>query len=78
MDIILINGETPLKTIKREVREKLGVNIDNDNIIELGFLLYNKPIRYLYYLKKININNIKLQKEEVEYVKYINISEINK
>ena len=40
------------KHIKREVKEELGINIDNDNIIELGFILYDKPLRYLYYLKK--------------------------
>lgn len=73
------NGETPLQTIKREVYEELGVNIDNDNILELGCFLYDKILIYLYYLKKnIDINNIKLQKEEVESVKYLNINEINK
>ena len=41
-------------------------------------MLYDVPIRYMYYLKKdININDIKVQAEEVEFVKYMSIDEIN-
>ena len=73
------SGETPIKAIKREVEEELGVNVDNDNIIYYGFLLYDMPIRYLFYLRKdININDLKLQTEEVDYVKFMSIDEINK
>ncbi len=71
------SGETPLSTIKREVEEEIGINIDNDQIEEYGFLNYDMPLRFLYYLKKnININDVKVQKEEVEYVKYMSVSEI--
>lgn len=72
-------GETPLESIKREVKEEIGINIDNDNIVELGYLLYDMPLRYMFYLRKdIDINSVQTQKEEVEYVKYMNIEEINK
>ena len=41
-------------------------------------MLYDKPLRYMFYLKKdIDLKNIKLQQEEVEYVKYMTIEEIN-
>ena len=34
-------------------------------------------IRYLFYLKKnININDAKVQKEEVEFMKYISVDDI--
>jgi len=73
------SGETPLESIKREVKEEIGINVDNDNIVELGYLLYDMPLRYMFYLKKdIDIDSVKTQKEEVEYVKYMNIEEINK
>ena len=64
--------------IKREVKEELGVNVDNEQIEEYGFLLYDKPIRYLYYLKKnIPLDKLVIQKEEVEYVEYMSVSKIN-
>lgn len=72
------SGETPLESIKRETFEELGVNIDEDEVIELGFLLYDKPLRYMFYLKKdIDVDKVILQKEEVDFVKYMNVSEIN-
>ena len=73
------HNETPLESIKREVLEELGINIDNDPVESLGFLLYDRPIRHIFYLKKdININDICTQKEEVDFVKYMNVDEINK
>lgn len=75
----ITTGETPLEAIQREVQEELGISIENDNIEEQGFLLYDKPIRYLYYLKKdIDINTLHLQKEEVESVQYMSIDKIEK
>lgn len=72
-------GERPLDTIKREVFEELGVNISGDEVIELGFLLYDRPLRYMFYLKKdIDVDKVILQKEEVDFIKYMNIDEINK
>lgn len=72
-------GETPLSTIKKEVEEELGVNISNDEIIDLGYSNYGKPLIFLYYIKKdINLAEIILQKEEVDYVEYMTIDEINK
>lgn len=71
------SGETPLSTIRREVEEELGINIDNESIEEYGFILYDKPLRYMFYLNKdIDINDIKVQDEEVEYVKYMTKEEI--
>ncbi len=73
------SGETPLEAIKREVKEELGINIDDEQIEDYGFLLYDKPLRYLYYLKKnILIDNLIVQKEEVEYAKYMDVSKIRK
>ena len=73
------SGETPLQTIKREVKEELGIDILSDEIEEYGYLLYDMPLRYLFYLKKnIDIDDIKVQKEEVDYVKYMTVDEIER
>ena len=70
-------GETPLSSILREIKEELGIEVDSNELEYLGFLLYDKPIRFMYYLKKdINIDDIVVQEEEVEFVKYMSVSEI--
>ena len=75
----VVSGEIPLETIRREVKEELGVDIDQEQIEEFGFLLYDKPLRYLYYLKKnILIDSLTIQKEEVEYVEYMDVPKIKK
>ncbi len=71
------HNEEPIDTIKREVKEELGIDISNDNIISLGYLVYDFPVRFIFYLKKnIDINDIVLQKDEVESVSYMSIDEI--
>lgn len=71
------SGETPLQAIEREVEEELGVNIDKKEIKPLGFLLFDMPLRFLFYVKKdIDIKDVKLQKEEVDYVKYMSVDEV--
>lgn len=70
-------GEKPIDSIKREVLEELGVDISKDEIEELGFILYDMPIRYMFYLKKdIDLKKVVLQKEEVDSVEYMSISQI--
>ncbi len=72
------HGETPIEAIKREVYEELGINIEDKEIEDYGYIIYDMPIRYIYYIKKnIDINSIKVQQVEVDYVKYMSISEIN-
>lgn len=71
------HGETPYECIVREVKEELGINIENDNVIDLGFICVDFPLRYIFYLKKnIDINTLKIQKEEVDYVEYMSIDRI--
>lgn len=70
-------GETHLSSILRESKEELGIEVDESELEYLGFLLYDKPIRFMYYLKKdIDIKDIVVQEDEVEFVKYMNIDEI--
>ena len=53
------------------------MSIDNEKIVYLGYLSYDVPLRYMYYLKTdIDIKDITVQKEEVDYVKYMSTLEI--
>lgn len=71
------HNEEPIDTIKREVKEELGIDISKDKIIELGYLIFDFPVRFIFYLQKdINLNDIILQSEEVESVSYMNQKEI--
>ena len=70
-------GETHLTSILREIKEELGIDVNEEELEYLGFLLYDKPIRFMYYLKKdIDIQDIVVQEEEVDFVKYMKIDEI--
>ena len=71
------HGEDAFSTIVREVKEELGVDISNDNIISLGHICVDFPVRFMFYLKKnINLNDITLQKDEVESVSYMSVDKI--
>lgn len=71
------SGQTSLEAIKDEVEEELGLKM-RDNEFSL-FKSYKMEIAFfdVYYLKKdININELKLQEDEVEYVQWLSIEEI--
>ena len=74
----IVSGEDAIVSIRREVLEEIGIDVSSDDIKELGFLLYDRPLRYLFYLKKdIDLKDIVVQQEEVEFVKYMSVDEIN-
>ena len=71
------SGQTFKETIIEEVNEELGFDISKENFE----LIYTKKFDFafmdVYYLEKnINIENIKIQEKEVEFVKWLSIDEI--
>jgi len=71
------HGEDAFSTIVREVKEELGIDVSNDNIISLGHICVDFPVRFVFYLKKnLDLNDITLQKDEVESVSYMSVDEI--
>ena len=72
-------GESSLEGIREEVKEELGIDITNDNPHLFKTITHNDQFFDLYYLEKdININDIKIQKEEVADVCYATKDEIIK
>ena len=71
------SGETPLEAIIREVKEEIGVDLSPTEIEEYGYLTFDMPLRFIFYVKKdVDVNNSKLQKEEVDYITYMSVEEI--
>lgn len=70
-------NETSLQGAIREIKEELGIEIE-ERELELFYSVKQEGILYnLYYLKKdIDINSLELQKEEVEFVKWCNLEEV--
>ena len=72
-------GEESFDTLKREMKEEINLNINHKNTKLIDTKLYKKQFIDIYQTKtNININNIKLQKEEVSEIKLINKDEFNK
>ena len=70
-------GQTSEQSIIREVQEELGQDISNENFKYIDTFTFNQIIVDVYYLKKdYNINDLKLQKEEVDHVEWLSQDEI--
>ena len=72
------SGENIDDALVREVKEELGLDVNINEVKYLGHVITGAPIRFLYYLKKdINTNDLRIDKEEVEKVRYMSENEIN-
>lgn len=71
------HNEEPYDAIIREVKEEIGIDISNEKIDYLGYLVVDFPVRFVYYLKKnIDLDSLVLDKEEVESVSYMTKEEL--
>jgi len=72
-------GLTFKDSIVNEVKEELGLDISNENIKEVNTYIKEYYIQKVYYIKKdINIKELTIQEDEVEYVKWLDKKTINK
>lgn len=70
-------GETTIETGIRETLEEIGVALSKDELKFLSMATNEKIHFTVYYVRKnVNINECKLQKEEVEEVKYFKLDEL--
>ena len=73
-------GSTFEESIVNEVKEELGIDITNQEFVETNTYVRDYYIQKVYYLKKdidIDINDITIQEDEVEYVKWLDKKTIN-
>ena len=70
-----VSGESSKQGIITEIKEEIGIDIQGENIQLFKTIKTEDDFVDLYYLKE-NINNVVLQYEEVEKVKWACIEEI--
>lgn len=70
-------GETPLEAGVRETMEEIGILLNKEELRFLSMTTNEKLHFTVYYVRKnVEVNECKLQKEEVEEVKYFKIEEL--
>jgi len=74
---LVSSGYTSDETVVKEIEEELGLVIDFKEIKHIETIKRENAFQDTYYLEKnINIEDIKIQEEEVEFVKWLSIDEI--
>lgn len=73
------SGESSLEGIVTEIKEELGVNVKQNELILFKTIQTEDDFVDLYYLKKnINVEDVKIQNEEVQQVMWASREEISK
>lgn len=71
------SGQTSKKAIIEEIKEELGIDINDDEVKLFKTYKYDDAFKDVFYIKKdIDINSLTYQEDEVEYVKYLTKDEI--
>ena len=74
---LVSSGYTSDETIVKEIEEELGLIIDFNELKHIETIKREYAFQDTYYLEKnIEIEDIKVQEEEVELVKWLSIDEI--
>ena len=72
-------GKTFDETVINEVNEELGIDISSEKVKEINTLIFGPYVQKVYYLKKdIDMKDIIIKEDEVDYVKWMSIDEINR
>ena len=77
----VLSGESSIEAIAREAKEELNVKLDEKKLelifSNIGYEKNRFQFHDVYLLNdNIDINKIKIQKEEVECCKYVNLKEL--
>ena len=72
------SGETPYEGIITEVKEELGIDIGNNEIIEFASGCDGKDCFKMYYTKlDLDVEDFKIQEEELTEVRWFSFDELN-
>lgn len=70
-------NETPIDAGIRETLEEIGISLNKDNLKLLSMDTNEKSHFTVYYIRQdVDVNECKLQQEELEEVKYFKIEQI--
>lgn len=70
-------GDTSLETVIKEIKEELGTIVEKDEITFIDSIKYPKAYADIYYIKKdLDIDNLIIQKEEVDSLMWLSTDEI--
>ena len=73
------SSETSEMGIRNEIKEELGIIVDNDNLVCYKTIQTEDDFVDFYYLKKdIELSEINMQQEEVQNVKWFSKQQIDK
>ena len=71
------SGETPLEGIITEVKEELGLDFSKEKFIEFNSGCDGKDCYKMYFVNKdLDLNDIKIQEEELTEVKWFSMDEL--
>lgn len=71
-------GETPLDAGIRETLEEIGIYLNKEDLNFLSMDINEKTHFTVYYVRKdVDVNECKLQEEELEEVRYFKIEELH-
>jgi isopentenyl-diphosphate Delta-isomerase len=80
-------GEQPIQAALREIKEEIGLTIKESDLSFFKIIkresifrdIKNNEFYYVYFLKfNGNVDELKLQKEELQKIKFISLSELKK
>lgn len=72
-------GETPLEAGVRETLEEIGISLNKEELKLLSVDTNEKSHFTVYYVRRnVDVNECKLQEEELEEVRYFRIEELQK
>lgn len=72
-------GDTSLETVVKEVKEELGINMDESEAEFITSIKHSIAYCEIYYVhKNIDIKDLILQEEKVESADWYSVEEINK